>query len=59
MGDTAMKTFKLSYRPRGANYNFMTPYTKIVRANSAKEAREQLIMIEGDIYKVIKTQEVK
>ena len=54
-----MKTFKISYRPRGANYNFMTPYTKIVRANSAKEAREQLIMMEGDIYKVVKTQEVK
>jgi hypothetical protein len=54
-----MKTYKISYRLRGANYNFMTPYTRIIRASSAKEAREQLIMMEGDIYKVVKTQEVK
>ena len=37
----------------------MTLYTRIIQASSAKEAKEQLIMIEGDIYKVVKVTEVK
>ena len=54
-----MKTYKISYRLRGANYNFMTPNIAIIRAASAKEARNELIMTYGDIYKVVKVVEVK
>ena len=45
--------------PHTGKLDFMTPNIAIIRAASAKEARNELIMTYGDIYKVVKVVEVK
>ena len=49
-----MKSFVVYYRYRGSNYRFMSPMSIRVRADNAREARQEAIMRIGDVYTIVK-----
>ena len=52
-----MKTYIIYYKGRGAEFRFQTPFTKMVMASNAKEARAKFINWIGDEYKVVRAVE--
>jgi len=52
-----MKTWKVTYRPRG--YNFGRNDAVIVYAASKRDARNEALMQIGDIYVIKKVEEIK